>query len=63
MPIGQFYRIGFDMRDPYYVYGGLQDNGMYGVASFSQDARGILSDSNWKLHWGDGQFVHADPHN
>lgn len=62
LAIGQFYRIGFDMRDPYYVYGGLQDNGMYGVASFSRDARGILSDSNWKLHWGDGQFVHVDPH-
>ena len=41
LPIGQFYRIGVDMRDPYYVYGGLQDNGMYGVASFSRDARGI----------------------
>lgn len=61
--IGQFYRIGYDMRDPYYVYGGYQDNGMYSVASFSRDARGILNDSNWKLHWGDGQFVHADPSN
>ncbi|NRB51618.1 MAG: hypothetical protein HRU41_28355 [Saprospiraceae bacterium] len=61
--IGQFYRIGYDMRDPYYVYGGYQDNGMYSVASFSRDARGILNDSNWKLHWGDGQFVHADPAN
>ncbi len=61
--IGQFYRIGYDMRDPYYVYGGYQDNGMYSVASFSRDARGILNDSNWKLHWGDGQFVHSDPTN
>ena len=61
LPIGQFYRIGFDMRDPYYVYGGLQDNGMYGVASFSRDARGILNDANWKLHWGDGQYVAVHP--
>lgn len=61
--IGQFYRIGLDMRDPYYVYGGFQDNGMYAVASFTRDGRGILSDSNWKLHWGDGQFVTADPDN
>ncbi len=59
--IGQFYRIGLDMRDPYYVYGGLQDNGMYGIASFARDARGILSDHAWKLHWGDGEFVMADP--
>lgn len=61
LPIGQFYRIGYDMRDPYYVYGGLQDNGTYATASFSRDARGILSDSNWKLHWGDGQYIWADP--
>ncbi len=26
LPIGQFYEIGVDMRDPYWVYGGLQDN-------------------------------------
>lgn len=61
LPIGQFYRIGYDMRDPYYVYGGLQDNGTYATASFSRDARGILSDSNWKLHWGDGQYIWVDP--
>ena len=61
IPIGQFYRIGVDHRDPYYVYGGMQDNGTYGVASFSRDARGILNDSNWKLHWGDGQHIQIDP--
>lgn len=63
LPIAQFYRIGLDMREPYYVYGGLQDNGMYGVASFSRDARGILNDDNWKLHWGDGMSVAVDPGN
>ena len=63
LAIGQFYRINYDMRDPYYVYGGLQDNGMYGVASFTRDARGILNDSNWKLHWGDGQYVNVNPYN
>ncbi|PSR11401.1 MAG: hypothetical protein DA408_10830 [Bacteroidetes bacterium] len=61
LAIGQFYRIGADHRDPYYVYGGLQDNGTYGVASFSRDARGILNDNAWKLHWGDGQFIQPDP--
>ena len=63
LPLGQFYRIGVDMRDPYYVYGGLQDNGTYGVPSFTRDARGILNDSNWKLHWGDGQDIQIDPTN
>jgi photosystem II stability/assembly factor-like uncharacterized protein len=61
MPIGQFYAIGVDMRDPYYVYGGTQDNGTWGGPSFSKDVRGILADSWWKLHWGDGMFVQIDP--
>ncbi len=63
LPIGQFYRIGYDMREPYYVYGGLQDNGFYAVASFARDVRGILNDHNWKVHWGDGMFGFADPTN
>jgi photosystem II stability/assembly factor-like uncharacterized protein len=61
MPIGQFYAIGVDMRDPYYVYGGTQDNGTWGGPSFSRDVRGILTDSWWKLHWGDGMFIQIDP--
>ncbi len=61
MALGQYYRIGVDMRDPYYVYGGLQDNGTWAGPSFSRDVRGILNDSNWKLHWGDGMFIQIDP--
>ena len=62
LPIAQFYRINYDMQDPYYVYGGLQDNGSYATASFTRDARGILSDSNWKMHWGDGQDSAFNPY-
>lgn len=61
MPIGQFYRINYDMQVPYYVYGGFQDNGSYATASFARDARGILNDHNWKMHWGDGQDVVINP--
>ncbi|MFQ5603337.1 MAG: hypothetical protein ACE5HS_08730 [bacterium] len=61
LPVGQFYAIGVDMREPYYVYGGTQDNGTWGGPSFSKDVRGILTDSWWKLHWGDGMFVQIDP--
>lgn len=63
LPIGQFYRIGADMREPYTVYGGLQDNGFFSTASFTRDARGILNDANYKVHWGDGQYAIADPTN
>ena len=61
LPVGQFYAIGVDMRDPYYVYGGTQDNGTWGGPHFSKDVRGTLADSWWKLHWGDGMFVQVDP--
>jgi len=61
MALGQYYRVGVDMREPYYVYGGLQDNGTWAGPSFSRDVRGILPDSNWKLHWGDGMFIQIDP--
>ena len=61
LPIGQFYRIHYDMQDPYMVYGGLQDNGSYATASFARDARGILSDDNWKMHWGDGMDAASNP--
>src|SRR5215813_9445149 len=33
IPAAQFYAIGVDMRKPYYVYGGLQDNGSWGGPS------------------------------
>lgn len=61
LAISQYYRIGVDMRDPYYVYGGHQDNGTWGGPSMARDARGILNDANWKLHWGDGMDIQADP--
>ncbi len=61
LPIGQFYRISVDHSNPYRVFGGLQDNGFYGISSFSRDIRGVLNDSNWKLHWGDGQYSASDP--
>lgn len=61
LPITQFYRINYDYQKPYYIYGGMQDNGSYAVASFSRDARGVLNDSNWKMHWGDGQNAAVNP--
>ena len=59
--IGQYYRIGVDMRDPYYVYGGHQDNGSWAGPSFARDSRGILNDQTWKVHWGDGMDIQIDP--
>ena len=63
LPIAQYYRIAVDMNTPYRIYGGLQDNGFYSTESFARDARGILNDVNWKVHWGDGQFTAVNPLN
>lgn len=60
MAIGQFYAIHFDMRKPYWVYGGLQDNGSWGIPT--QTARGVIGpwDSS-SLSGGDGFHVQVDP--
>ena len=61
MDLGQFYAVTADMRDPYYVYGGLQDNGNWGGPSNSRDYNGILNDHWFKFHSGDGFHTTVDP--
>ncbi|MCR4375574.1 MAG: hypothetical protein NUW22_12065 [Acidobacteria bacterium] len=61
LPVAQFYAVGVDMRDPYAIYGGLQDNGSFATVSFSRDVLGIRSDSSYKMHWGDGMHAAVDP--
>jgi photosystem II stability/assembly factor-like uncharacterized protein len=63
IPVAQYYAIGVDMRDPYCIYGGLQDNGSWGTRSFTRDAFGIRNDDTWKMHWGDGMHAAANPDN
>lgn len=63
LPVEQFYKVATDMRDPYSIYGGLQDNGAIGTVGFSRDVLGIRNDSAWKMHWDDGQYVAVDPTN
>ncbi|MGH9518034.1 MAG: VPS10 domain-containing protein, partial [Terriglobales bacterium] len=61
LPIEQFYKVATDLRSPYAIYGGLQDNGAYGTMSFTRDVIGIRNDAAWKMHWDDGQYVAVDP--
>jgi photosystem II stability/assembly factor-like uncharacterized protein len=61
MAIGQYYAIGVDMRDPYWVYGGLQDNGGWGLPSNSRDPRGIMNDHAMEINGGDGFHMQVDP--
>ncbi|MFC1564906.1 WD40/YVTN/BNR-like repeat-containing protein [candidate division KSB1 bacterium] len=57
----QFYAVAADMRDPYYVYGGLQDNGTWGGPSNSRDRNGIMNDHWFNIGGGDGFYVQIDP--
>jgi photosystem II stability/assembly factor-like uncharacterized protein len=59
--LGQFYTLTADMRDPYWVWGGLQDNGTWGGPSKVRDPNGILFDHWVKIGGGDGFHAQADP--
>ena len=61
LPIAQFYKVAADMRDPYSIYGGLQDNGAIATTGFTRDVLGVRNDASWKMHWDDGQYVAVDP--
>lgn len=56
LPVSQWYRVSFDMRKPYRIYGGLQDNGSWGGPSATYRAEGILN-ADW-VRWGGGDGFH-----
>lgn len=56
--VGQFYTVNVDMEEPYNVYGGMQDNGVYMGSSESVPNK----TEDWKqIMGGDGMFVAVDP--
>lgn len=61
LPLGQFYEIGFDTREPYYVYGGLQDNGTWGGPSATWYRQGITNEEWFRIGGGDGFYTQVDP--
>ncbi|MCC6316388.1 MAG: hypothetical protein IT361_01760 [Gemmatimonadaceae bacterium] len=61
LPIGQFYDIDVDDRDPYYVYGGTQDNGTWGVPVRTHNLVGITNADVINLAYGDGFYTVTDP--
>jgi photosystem II stability/assembly factor-like uncharacterized protein len=59
LPVSQFYHVSYDMRRPYRVYGGLQDNGSWSGPSA---AIGGIRNRDWvNVGGGDGFFVFNDP--
>ena len=63
MPIGQFYAIGVDNQDPYYVYGGMQDTHSWMGPSETRRWIGILNDDWQQTGLGDGMYQQVDPTN
>ncbi|MBP1766248.1 MAG: hypothetical protein H6P98_363 [Candidatus Aminicenantes bacterium] len=61
MDLAEVYQVGTDMRRPYYVYCGLQDNGSWGGPSATFDAAGIANDDWVAIGGGDGFFTQPDP--
>src|ERR1051325_6324242 len=61
IPAAQFYAIAADMRKPYYVYGGLQDNGSWGGPSQTRNNAGITNSDWFRTGGGDVFYSKADP--
>ncbi|MBK7667304.1 MAG: glycosyl hydrolase [Sphingobacteriaceae bacterium] len=58
LPVGQFYHATYDMKEPYNVYGGLQDNGSWMAPSA---APGGIGNGNWdRVNGGDGFWTIPD---
>jgi hypothetical protein len=63
MAVGQFYAIGVDMRRPYFVCGGLQDNGSWCGPSATRTRGGIANYDWYRVGGGDGFYTQIDPFN
>lgn len=59
--LGQFYTIAHDMRDPYYVCGGLQDNDPWCGPSNTRSFHGIRHQDWYETAYGDGFWTVVDP--
>ena len=59
--VGQFYAINYDMEEPYNVYGGLQDNGVWVGANNARENRSWQQQGQYpweSIMGGDGMQVH-----
>jgi len=61
LPLAQLYEVGIDMRDPYHVCGGLQDNGSWCAPSDTWSNQGIRTRDWYNVGSGDGFFTVMHP--
>lgn len=62
VPMGQAYRIGYDMDEPYHVMAGFQDHEVWWGPNENWSDSGVTN-GDWKhlVIWGDGNYAMADP--
>jgi len=63
MALGQFYAVGLDMQRPFWICGGLQDNGSWCGPSRSLWGIGIRNEDWFNVGGGDGFYAQIDPTN
>jgi photosystem II stability/assembly factor-like uncharacterized protein len=59
--LAQYYHVAVDNRKPYNAYGGLQDNGTWGVPSHSLRPSGPTNSDVRYINGGDGFVCRVDP--
>jgi photosystem II stability/assembly factor-like uncharacterized protein len=59
-PLAQFYAIGYDMEQPYNVYGGMQDNGSSRGPSTMKGGGSIPFEAWYRVGGGDGFYNVVD---
>ncbi len=63
IPVGQFYSVAVDMKKPFNVYGGLQDNGVWTGSSFNKENRAWQASGRYpfkSIMGGDGMQIAID---
>ena len=60
MALGQFYHVAVCNKKPYWVYGGLQDNGCWGGPSMGLRG-GPINEDVISINGGDGFVCRVDP--
>lgn len=65
LPLAQFYAIGIDHREgePYWIYGGAQDHGVYGLPNKTFSRLGITNGDVINVAYGDAFHVAVNPEN
>ena len=61
MAMGQFYHVAVCNKKPYWIYGGLQDNGSWGFPSAASRSGAMINEDVISIFGGDGYVCRVDP--